>query len=189
MGTLAGSDRDGGYGWISIALHWLTAAAILVLLFAGDSIGVAGHEARRVHTTVALCAWAILAIRIVWRLQQGHPPRTPGQGRIAFLTGMIVHYLLLLAIAAMLLSGPLAGWASGQGLELFDLALPGAAAPQPLVYDLARSMHIAGAVALAIGTSLHVAGVLKHMFIDRDHTLDRIMVPPARKPDAAGNVT
>ena len=182
---LAGSDRDGGYGWISIALHWLTAAAILVLLFAGDSIGTAGHEARRVHTTVALCAWAILLLRIVWRLQQGHPPRAPGQGRFSFLTGMIVHYLLMLAIALMLVSGPLAGWSSGQGLELFDLVLPGAQQPQPLFYELARDAHIAGAVALAVGTSTHVAGVLKHMFIDKDHTLDRIMVPPTRKPDAA----
>lgn len=184
MARLAGSDRDGGYGWISIALHWLTAAAIIVLLFAGDSIGVAGHDARRVHTTVAMIAWAVLALRIVWRLQQGHPPRAPGQGRIAFVTGMIVHYLLLAAIAAMLVSGPLAGWASGIGIELFDIVLPGAATPQPLVYELSRAMHIAGAVTLAVGTSLHVAGVLKHMFIDQDHTLDRIMVPPARKPDA-----
>jgi cytochrome b561 len=182
MAGIAGSDRDGGYGWISIALHWLTAAAILVLLFAGDSIGVAGHEARRVHTTVALCAWLVLAVRVVWRLQQGHPPRAEGQGRIAFVTGMIVHYVLLAAIVAMLLSGPLAGWASGLGVELFDLVLPGAATLQPLIYDLARSMHIAGASCLAIGTSLHVAGVLKHMFFDRDHTLDRIMVPPARRP-------
>jgi cytochrome b561 len=33
---------------------------------------------------------------------------------------------------------------------------------------------------LAAGTALHVAGVLKHMFVDRDRTLDRIMAPPRR---------
>ncbi len=123
--SFPGQDRDGGYGWISIALHWLTAAAILVLLFAGDSIGVVGAEARNIHTTIATCAWAILAIRIVWRLQQGHPPRAPEQSRLSFNLGMAVHYILLVAIALMLASGPLAGWASGGGFNVFSFHVPG----------------------------------------------------------------
>lgn len=175
-----GQDHDGGYGWVSIALHWLTAAAILVLLFAGDSIGVVGADARNIHTTVATCAWVILAARIAWRLQQGHPPRAPEQHQISFYLGMCVHYILLAAIALMLLSGPLAGWASGGGIEIFSLHIPGAETAIPELYAAARMLHIAGAVTLAVGTLLHVAGVLKHMFVDRDRTLDRIMAPPER---------
>jgi len=180
MRRLRGSDRDGGYGWISIGLHWLTAVAIIVLLFAGDSIGVVGDRARNIHTTVASCAWLVLAVRIVWRLQQGHPPRATGQGKFTFYTGMVVHYALLAAIALMLVSGPLAGWASGSGIEIFNLHIPGAQLAMPNFYSAVRMMHIAGAVTLAVGTSLHVAGVLKHMFFDQDHTFDRIMTPPPR---------
>jgi cytochrome b561 len=179
---MAGGDRDGGYGWISIALHWLTAAAIVVLLFAGDSIGTAGEPARKVHTTVASCAWLVLVARIVWRLIEGHPPRAANQGRISFTTGLAVHYLLLAGIAVMLLSGPLAGWSSGGGIEVFDLAIPGAQPAQATLYTFAREAHIAGAIVLAVGTTAHVAGVLKHMFIDQDGTFDRIMVPPRRQP-------
>lgn len=178
--SFPGQDRDGGYGWISIALHWLTAAAILVLLFAGDSIGVVGAEARNIHTTIATCAWGILAIRIVWRLQQGHPPRAPEQSRLSFNLGMAVHYILLMAIALMLASGPLAGWASGGGLNVFSFHVPGAQSALPEIYMAARWLHIAGAVTLAVGTLLHAAGVLKHVFVDRDRTLDRIMAPPDR---------
>jgi cytochrome b561 len=180
MRRLRGSDRDGGYGWISIGLHWLTAAAIFALLFAGDSIGVVGAEARNFHTTVGTCAWLLLAARIAWRLLEGHPPRAPEQDRFSFHVGMAVHYVLLLAIALMLVSGPLAGWASGGGIGVFSLHVPGAQPALPDLYTLARMLHIAGAVTLAIGTLLHVAGVLKHMFIDKDHTLDRIMVPPSK---------
>ncbi len=181
MRKLRGSDRDGGYGWISIGLHWLTAAAIFALLFAGDSIGVVGGDARTFHTTLGTCAWLVLAARIVWRLVEGHPPRAPEQDRFSFYTGMAVHYVLLAAIALMLVSGPLAGWASGDGLDVFSLHLPGAQPALPDLYALSRPLHVVGAVTLATGTLLHVAGVLKHMFIDRDHTFDRIMVPPARQ--------
>ena len=132
-----GQDHDGGYGWVSIALHWLTAAAILVLLFAGDSIGVVGADARNIHTTVATCTWVILAARIAWRLQQGHPPRAPEQDRTSFYLGMVVHYILLAAIALMLLSGPLAGWASGGGIEIFSLHIPGAETAIPELYAAA----------------------------------------------------
>jgi cytochrome b561 len=181
MRRLRGSDRDGGYGWISIGLHWLTAAAILALLFAGDSIGVVGADARTFHTTLGVCAWLVLAARIVWRLVEGHPPRAPQQDKLSFHAGMAVHYVLLAAIALMLVSGPLAGWASGGGIDVFGLHVAGARPALPDLYAAARMLHIAGAVALAVGTLLHVAGVLKHMFVDRDHTLDRIMVPPARR--------
>lgn len=179
--TFAGGDRDGGYGWISIALHWLAAAAILVLLFTGDSIASTGLETRHIHTTIATAVWLVLAARIVWRLMQGHPPRPPGHGKLTFLAGVAMHYVLLAAIGLMLVSGPLAGWASGQGIRIFSIHLPGAAPAQPLLHAFAQSVHIFGATTLAIGTSLHIAGVLKHMFFDRDRTLDRIMAPPARK--------
>jgi cytochrome b561 len=177
----AGADRDGGYGWISIALHWLAAAAILALLFTGDSIASTGLGTRHIHTTIAALAWLVLASRIVWRLVQGHPPRPPGHGKLTFFTGALVHYVLLGAITLMLVSGPVAGWASGQGIDVFSLHLSGAVPAQPLLHTYAQNVHVFGATTLAIGTSLHVAGVLKHMFIDRDKTLDRIMAPPARK--------
>lgn len=181
MRRLRGSDRDGGYGWISIGLHWLTAIAIIVLLFAGDSIAVVGDKARTTHTTLASCVWLILAGRIAWRLQQGHPRRAAEQDRFSFYAGMVVHYILLAGIALMLLSGPVAGWASGGGIEIFSARIPGAQPALPDLYAVSRMAHIVGAVVLAVGTALHVAGVLKHMFIDRDHTFDRIMIPPSRQ--------
>lgn len=180
MHGLPGSDYGNGYGWISITLHWLTAAAILVLLFAGDSIGTVGRPARHLHTTIAVSVWAILLVRVTWRLWQGHP-REPGMSAFSYYTGLVVHYLLLAAIIAMLISGPLAGW-SGGGFDVFGISVPGASRPSPTLYQLARTTHVVGATTLAIGTTAHVAGVLKHMFINQDHTLDRIMVPPRREP-------
>lgn len=74
---------------------------------------------------------AILRPWIAWRLYDGDPPHTPEQGWIAFHAGRIVYYILLAATGLMLVSGPLAGWASGAGIEVFSLHLPGGAAFQP----------------------------------------------------------
>jgi hypothetical protein len=51
----------------------------LALLFAGDSIGIVGADARTFHTTFGACAWLLLAARIAWRLLEGHPARAPEQ--------------------------------------------------------------------------------------------------------------
>ena len=179
---LPGGDRDGGYGWISIALHWLTAAAIFALLFVGDSIAAVGDGELRLHTTIASMAYILLALRIVWRLVEGHPG---GKKSWSHTTGVAVHYALLFAIGLMLVSGPLAAWSSGVGIRIFQLTIPSPMPPSPSVFQFAKASHDAGAAILVWGVLVHVAGVLKHMFVDRDHLFDRIMVPPRRSGDGA----
>src|SRR5690349_13328298 len=67
-------DTPNSYGWISIGLHWITAFGIFALLFAGSSIGgEISSTALRLHTTVALCLYAVFWWRIVRRIRQGHP--------------------------------------------------------------------------------------------------------------------
>ncbi len=165
-----------GYGWISILLHWATAIAIVILLFAGDSIGETGHEARRVHTTVAACAYLLLAARVAWRLIKGHPPSMSGRDSWSHRAGLFTHYVMLAAITLMLVSGPLAGWATGGGFEIFDWKIAGAATEHPPIARLSLWLHGTGAATLALAIVLHVAGAMKHMFVDKDGLFDRIMV-------------
>lgn len=182
---LPGGDRNGGYGWISIALHWLTGAAILALLFVGDSIAAIGDNELRLHTTIASLAYILLAARVVWRLVEGHPPPPGGKKSWSHTAGVAVHYALLLAIGLMLVSGPTAAWSSGVGIRILQLAIASPFPPSPQVFEIAKASHDLGATILVWGVLLHVAGVLKHMFVDRDHLLDRIMVPPRRPGDSS----
>ena len=70
-------DTRTGYGWLSIALHWLTAIAILTIWFVGSSIQndlAAGSESSlRLHTSIAISAYVLLWFRVIWRFKQGHP--------------------------------------------------------------------------------------------------------------------
>lgn len=169
-------EAASGYGWTSIALHWISAIVILALLFSGDSISVSGPGAYAVHTSIGVCAWLLLAGRIWWRLWRGHPQRDARQGRYSFTAGLVVHYLLLAGLGLMLASGPVMGWANGRGLEAVVFSLPGAETPAPSIFSVALTVHHIGAWTIGLGTLAHIMGVLKHVMIDRDNTFERMMV-------------
>ena len=122
-------DTSSGYGWLSIALHWLTAAIVLVMLTVGSltqpsRLGPADPRLLRLHTTIGITLYLLLWGRILWRFYVGHPGPLPKQGRYAFTLGKYFHYLLLFAIGVMLLTGPLIAWSAGQALQVFSVALP-----------------------------------------------------------------
>ena len=171
-------DPIAGYGWISIALHWLGALAVIALLFIGSSIG-AEPGMLRLHTSVAFCAYAILWARVIWRLIQGHPAKSPKQGPIAFAVGKWLHFAMVLAVAVMLLSGPFMAWTGGIVIGVFDwFEAPNVVDVDAEVHLLLRKVHATTAGVLASSVVLHVVVVIKHMAFHNDGTLERIMVPP-----------
>src|SRR5690606_11531691 len=95
--TMRTEDTANGYGWVSIALHWLTAIVILTIWFIGSSItaqeDMAEHERLlRLHTSIAILAYALLWVRIVWRFVKGHPGPLPGQAGLFYAIGKYTHY-------------------------------------------------------------------------------------------------
>jgi cytochrome b561 len=175
-----GPDR---YGWISIALHWISACVIFTLWFIGDSIGARGapsfDETVRAHTTIALGFYALLWARAIWRFKYGHPKPSPHHSKTSFLIGNIAHYLMMTCLAVMLVSGPIMAWSGGIPLRIFDWRI---AAPFPIngeLFAFAHSIHVTAASILIWTILLHITGVVKHLVIDHDGTFDRIMVPEA----------
>ncbi len=179
-----GRDPPNGYGWVSIALHWVTAVGIVVLLFAGVSIsGESASRAIRLHTAVGTALYVVLWGRIVWRLACGHPPAANPSKPGVHMVGVFTHFAMLACLAVMLISGPLVA-AMGQipvsVLGLFDLTPLNEASPD--AFQLLARIH--GGTATVLGTlvAVHVLGVVKHLIFDRDGVLDRILI--AAKPSA-----
>ena len=118
------NDTPSGYGWISIILHWLTAIVIIVMLFAGSSIAsddpLERAEALNFPTSLGISCYILRCARIVWRVVVGHPGPNKKQGGLFFEMGKWTHYILLVALAGMLLSGPVMAWASGTDIVVFD---------------------------------------------------------------------
>jgi cytochrome b561 len=186
-------DTGHGYGWISIALHWVTGAVILVLWYTGSISQLAAEPQRyadliRTHMSFALSAYVLLWARVVWRLAVGHPGPGPRQHGLMMRLGKITHYVLVLAVAVMLVSGPLMVWTGGGALRFFDLAIPSPiGGPYEGIYETLRATHGFFGAVIIIGVSLHVLAVIMHVAIMRDGSFDRIMV--ADRPAEAGGPT
>ena len=175
-------DSRTGYGWVSIALHWITAVAIIYMLYLGNSIaaneGDARIDALNLHTSVGIANYVVLWGRIVWRAVCGHPGPMPGQQGVFYTMGKWTHYVLLGALALMLLSGPAMAWASGIDIAVFDwLSIPAAAEPDFGLRDALHRVHRASAIAIFIGIILHLGGVYKHTAFNRDGTFVKMIVP------------
>ncbi|MGB4247138.1 MAG: cytochrome b/b6 domain-containing protein [Pseudohongiellaceae bacterium] len=158
-------DQPNSFGWISIALHWTTAVAVIALWFIGKSIvwlpAEEMDQRRSLHITIGLIAWLPLAARIVWRLRVKHP-RAEGQSEREHKVARVAHALMLVVLSLMILSGPVMAWSLPERTALSNFAL---------------AIHGNAANVLFVLIVLHVAGALKHLMFDDDETIARIFVP------------
>ena len=180
-------DGTADFGWMSILLHWAAAVVVVSLLFIGNSIEASDaadrDHALRLHTTLALAAYLLLWLRVIWRAVKGHPRRLPRQGKVAYAIGKPFHYLLLGAIAVMLLTGPLMAWSGDLPLRLWALEIPSPIGADSRLFSLMHAGHIAAATVLGWGTLIHIVAVVWHVAIDRDGAFDRMVAPTGQAED------
>ncbi|HEV7352631.1 MAG TPA: cytochrome b [Brevundimonas sp.] len=179
----APTDR---YSTVAIALHWGIAVLVLMqigLYFAADAVeGPAARTFIDVHKASGLSILVLTLIRLLWRVRHPAPPlpaATPGWQRYLARITQVLFYVVLIAL-------PLGGWAASSAAQrpidwfgLFNWPL----LPLPADRELAGAlmqMHENGAKVLYVLLALHVAGALKHQFIDRDSVLRRMLpiLPP-----------
>lgn len=179
-------DRPQSYGWVSIVLHWISAGSVFVLWFLGDSIQTSAsaptlYGASSVHISFALGVYGLFLCRIVWRLSSGHP-WVRNQGRIAHQISMFAHYLMLLALAGLLVTGPLLAWYSNIPLSFFGwVTIPSPIQPSPHIAEKIRYVHCLCGNGLMVVALLHLCGACKHLMFNDDETFVRMIFP---KPDA-----
>jgi cytochrome b561 len=185
------SDTRAGYGWISIALHWITAIIVLTIWFVGSSIQTAdgmSQSTLRLHTSIAISAYVLLWFRIAWRFVKGHPGPLVKQQGFFYLVGKYVHYVLLICIGIQLVTGPLMVWSMGDSIHVFDwFQIPGPYGMNMGLLDTTHFIHVWSARAIIIGTILHLGGVYKHAAFNQDGTFGKMLIPwaDAQQPSPA----
>lgn len=179
-------DSSASYGWISIVLHWIAAAAVVALWLLGDlidgakSIADLEHQTS-LHVSVALTLFLILAARLLWRVISGQP-RWRSQSRLDRWASRCAHYTMLLCIGLMLVSGPVLILGSVVDLTFFGQAsIPAAAFARELAgsiyYSVAHRIHTSASSVLMIVAAIHLAGACKHLMFDDDDVFLRILTP------------
>ena len=167
------------YTHTAIALHWLLALALTVSFIVGTSMAGLPLSPLRLklynwHKWAGATIFALAAVRLLWRITHRPPPDLPmpaWQRRLAHAT----HFLLYTLFFAV----PLVGWAysSAAGFPLVVygvLPLPDWVSADKALAEAIKPWHGRLAWAMAALVALHVAGALKHHFIDRDALLSRM---------------
>jgi len=168
------------YGWASIVLHWLTAAAVFALFGLGlwmrglDYYHPWYHRAPDLHRSLGMATAALLALRLCWRMLDVNPEILGSRWeRLAARTVHRLHYLLL---SILVVTGYLIPTAKGRGFEIFScIYVPSLLSLSPHRADLVGAVHRYAAWAVVILVTLHTAAALKHHFVDRDATLLRML--------------
>lgn len=165
------------YGAVPIAIHWVTAIALLGLLVSGfRAAGLMDDAAKtailRIHTATGIAVLGLTFARVLWWLAiDRKPPYPAGLPRWQQIASSAVHGLLYVAILLMAGSGIGMMALSGAG----EIVWGGAAGPLPDFTQFApRAGHGLGAFLLILLTLFHIAAALYHQFVLRDRLLARM---------------
>lgn len=177
------TNTQAHYGTISKVFHW----SIMLLIFTAIPLGVAAGrvpleniefkaQLYSFHKTIGVTVFLLALLRITWALIQTKPEPIYPERKAETFAAELVHWLLYGALILV----PLSGWiehAATSGfapiLWPFGQGLPLVSKSEHLAETFA-GLHIVFKNVLIGAILLHVAGALKHVFIDKDGTLGRM---------------
>lgn len=179
------------YSTVAIVLHWAIAALLVFEVGLGlnmdDARGAAKFTVFQLHKSVGITILLLVTLRVLWRLMRRPPPLgTAGWERAL---ALIVHGLFYILLFAL----PLSGWLIVSTSKIAVPTLLYGSVPWPHLPGFAsmeasakQGWNAAGEFVhhnlvnlLYALVALHVAGALKHHFVDRDGDMAR-MTPGVR---------
>nr|WP_298414773.1 cytochrome b [uncultured Halomonas sp.] len=171
-----------GWGLVSILIHWLSAIAVIGLFALGwwmtdltyydpwYNLGPWWHR------SVGMLLLGVTALRVLWRLFQPTPREQGAQmEKIAAKIGHLLIYALLFVV---LISGYLISTANGSGISVFGwFTVPATVSGLPNQASIAGEVHWYSAWALMILSVGHALAAFKHLLIDRNDVMRRMIDP------------
>jgi cytochrome b561 len=171
------------YDATAIALHWVTAALIVVNLVLGLSMVQLPISPRKLswylwHKSIGVTIFALTSLRLSWRALRPPPALLPMPRWQLRATG-ISHTLLYVLLALI----PLSGWlySSATGVQVVYLGLvplPDLVPKDKALAGGLRIVHIALNCVLVVTVCIHVAAAIRHHVVGDD--VLRRMIPRLR---------
>ena len=162
-------------------IHWLMAIGFLFMWVSGFMIGNVVEEDTPLesllfylHFSIAVTLGALLVLRIAVRLTHRAPP-LPAEIRPIERTGAHLAHAALYALPAVVIT---LGWCSsnigGHLVHWFGIELPKVFPDAEEFDDLVEGLHMWIAYAMLAVALAHVAGALKHRWIDDHDVIHRM---------------
>lgn len=189
------------YTRTAIILHWLIALGILFMLALGwfmtdlprEGVEASSYDLFNLgiytwqlneaatprafyfnfHKSVGATLLLLIAFRVFWRITHRPPALLSSLKEWEKKLATATHHILYVLMIAMPLSGLIMTLYSKYGLKWFGIpVLPGL--DDKGIREAFLLVHQSVAIALALLIVLHIAGALKHRFINKDETLKRM---------------
>jgi cytochrome b561 len=170
------------YGHVAKVLHWLIALAVLAMMVMGTFMDDIPDKILRfqiygIHKALGITVLVLMLGRLVWKLIHWGLPHhnlnhKPWEQKLAG----VVHW----GFYALLLVMPLSGWlltgAAGSTISWFGFfSVPNIALPDQELREAYGEIHEIVGLLIWGALALHVGGALKHVFLDKDDTLRRML--------------
>ena len=168
------------WGSLSKAFHWLIVLLIInqwwIASRADELKGLAKLEALAWHKSFGMTILMLAVLRLLWRLVNPTPDLTVETRRWERVLARISHVLLYALIFAMPLTGWMMSSAKNYPVSWFKLfQFPDLVAPAEQTFHQMHDLHHLLFGVLVSVALLHVAGALKHHFIDKNDVLKRML--------------
>lgn len=189
------------YTRTAIVLHWLIALGIFAMFALGWYMGELPKEAPKqmaydlfdlgiytwqlteeasprtfyfnLHKSIGVTLLALIAIRVLWRVTHRPPALLSSYKAWEKKLATGTHHLLYLLMVAMPLSGLIMAVNSKYGVKWFGIDFIDGL-DNSSMRDLFKEVHETVGALLLLIVILHIAGALKHKFIDKDETVKRM---------------
>jgi cytochrome b561 len=185
------AERQERYSNVSLFLHWTIAALIIGnVIVAGrmeDAEGPAKFAAFQLHKSIGITVLLLSLVRLAWRIANPAPRLPDDMTRWEKLLARFTHMSFYVAMIGI----PLLGWATVSA-STFNIptmlwgVIPWPDLPVPegqAAADRFGGAHETLVKLTYVIIALHVAGALKHHFINKDQVLAR-MLPLVRRRSA-----
>lgn len=187
------------YGTITKTFHWLTGLLILTVIPLGAIAYRLPYETNEqlalkaqlfsFHKTLGIIIFVVALGRILWALGQPKPGTLHPDRKAETTLAELVHWLLYISLVAV----PLTGWLHHAATEGFAPHFLPISQDLPFVPNdegvakLFGGLHWLWSKIMVGAILLHIAGALKHHFIDKDATLRRMWFGSSDAPAVASH--
>ncbi|QKQ23795.1 cytochrome b [Candidatus Ruthia endofausta] len=169
---------------LTVLLHWLVGLVIITLTVIG--VYMSENEVFAlypIHKSIGVLIFTVIVIRVYWRFVNGWLQPAANYTKIEHNLSKIVHWVLIIAMIVMPISGFIMSGTGGHGVSVFGLEIVAAnfdlVAKKAIAYNAAlagfmHSTHVNSGWVMIIAIFLHLMGAIKHHFMDKDSTLKRM---------------
>ncbi len=173
-------DSTSHYGKISRFNHWVGGLIVIAMLAVGLYFNdmPRGEEKLywlRMHISFGGLFFIFLLFRVFWRVV-ATSPQPVEQAQALQMATKLVHWVLLITVLIMAVSGPLLIWTRGSGINVFEwFTIPSPMGKMPELHEWCETIHAITAKVLLVALIVHVLAALKHQLIDKDNLMARMI--------------